>query len=650
MGSSVKGKKTRVYELARKLQIDNKELLGRLADLGIEVKSHMSTLDAERTRIVEDSLKPEKKEKLKITIREPISAGELAQKAGIKPNELIQKLLAKGLFVSINDKLNKNALVTASEELGFELEFEKPEQKKPQKPKEDKKAGEEEKEENLAPRPPIAAVMGHVDHGKTLLLDSIRKTNVAEREAGGITQQIGASTIDLKEGRIVFIDTPGHEAFTSMRERGAQVTDIVVLVVAADDGVMPQTIEAIHHAKEAGVAIIVAINKIDKPEADPQRVKTKLPEYGLVPEEYGGDTICVEVSALKNQGVDELLEMILLQAELLELKANPEGRAEGTVIEAKLDRKRGPVASVIIRKGLLKRGESFVVGDHGGKVRAMFSDTGKLIKSAGPSTPVEIIGFSGVPSAGDIFKVVESEKVSRETAARRQVDAREESLSGSSQVSLEDLLDQVHKGDVKELNLIIRTDTQGSAEALVQSLEKLGNDAVKVRVIFSQTGQITESDIMLASASNAVILGFNVGADSNAKELNRERKVDIRLYRIIYEAIREIQQSLEGMLEPTLIEVPIGKAEIRKVFETSRGNIAGAYVLEGKLVRNAPARVIRREEEIFRSSLSSLKRFKNDAREVEAGFECGLNIANFDSFAEGDIIEVFKTVSQKTTF
>jgi translation initiation factor IF-2 len=647
MDQKAKEKKIRVYELGKKLGIGSKELMGHLEALGIGVKSHMSTLDAESAAAVEDALKPEKKEKLKIILRESVSAGDLARKAGVKPNELIQKLMAKGLFVSINDKLNRSAVETASKELGFDVEFEKSEPKKPQKPEEKAKP---EKEENLAPRPPIVAVMGHVDHGKTLLLDAIRKTNVAEGEAGGITQQIGASTIELKEGRIVFIDTPGHEAFTSMRERGAQVTDIVVLVVAADDGVMPQTVEAIHHAKEAGVTIIAAINKTDKPEADPQRVKIKLQEYGLVPEEYGGDTICVELSALKNKGVDELLEMLLLQAELLELKANPEGPAEGTVIEAKLDKKRGPVASIVIRKGMLKTGDSFVVGEHGGKVRAMFTDTGKSIKAAGPSTPVEIIGFTGVPLAGDTFKVVESEKKSREISAGRQLEKREESLAGSSQVSLEDLLDQVHKGDVKELNLIIRTDTQGAAEALVQSLEKLGNESVKVRVIFSQTGQITESDIMLASASNAVILGFNAGVDNKAKELNKDKKVDIRLYGIIYEAIKEIRQSLEGMLAPKFVEVSIGKAEIRKVFKTSKGNIAGSYVLEGKLVRNAPAKVIRNGEEIFRSSLSSLKRFKNDAREVESGFECGLNIANFDEFEEGDIIEVFKTVAEKTTF
>lgn len=650
MVPTVSGKKIRVYELGKKLGMDNKELLVHLRELGIEVKSHMSTLDSESAAIVEEALKPEEKETLKITVKEPISAGELARKAGIKPNELIQKLMAKGFFVSINDKLNKNALETAAKELGFEFELEKAPPKKAVKPREEEKPAEVEKEEKLAPRPPIVAVMGHVDHGKTLLLDAIRKTNVAERETGGITQQIGASTIDVKEGRVVFIDTPGHEAFTSMRERGAHVTDIVVLVVAADDGVMPQTIEAIHHAKEAGVVIIAVINKMDKPEANPQRVKIKLQEYGLVPEEFGGDTICIEASALENRGVEDLLEMILLQAELLELKANPEGPAVGTVIEASLNKKRGPVASVVVQKGMLKAGDSFVAGDVSGKARAMFTDTGKKIKSAGPSTPVEIIGFSGVPQAGDVFKVVESDKTAKETAAGRQLEKREEALGGSSQVSLEDLLDQVRKGNVKELNLIIRTDTQGSAEALVQSLEKLGDESVKVRVIFSQTGQITESDIMLASASNAVIIGFNVGVDNKAGELNKDKKVDIRLYRIIYEALQEIKQSLEGMLEPTFVETSVGKAEIRKVFKTSRGNIAGSYVLEGKLVRNAPARVLRNNEEIFRSSLSSLKRFKNDAREVESGFECGLNIANFDSFEEGDIIEVFKTVAQKTTF
>ncbi len=648
MDSRSKEKKIRVYELAKTLGIDNKELLGRLTELGIEVKSHMSTLDAESAGIVSGVLEPETKLRKKIKVRESILTAELAEKLGIKPNELIQKLLAAGIFASINEKLNKNTLETAARELDIDIEIEKQEPKKTLKPPGKKPAPE--KQENLAPRPPIVAVMGHVDHGKTLLLDSIRKTNVADREAGGITQQIGASTISHKGGAVVFIDTPGHEAFTSMRERGAQVTDMVILVVAADDGVMPQTIEAIHHAKEAGVTIIIAINKIDKPEADTQRIKVKLQEYGLVPEEYGGETICVEVSALKNQGVDELLEMILLQAELLELKANPEGPAEATVIEAKLDKQRGPVASVVISKGLLKTGDNFVVGDQSGKVRAMFSDSGKKLKTAGPSTPVEIIGFNGVPGAGDLFKVVESEKESRETSSRRRIKTREEALSGNSQVSLEDLLDQVQRGNVKELNLIIRTDTQGSSEALVQSLEKLGNDAVKVRVIFAQTGQISESDIMLASASNAVILGFNSSVDSKAKELNKIKKVDIRLYRIIYEALNEIKQSLEGMLEPTMVELPVGKAEIRKVFSTSKGNVAGSYVIEGKIVRNASARLIRNNEEIFRSSISSLKRFKNDAREVETGFECGLNLANFDAFREGDIVEVFKTVAQKTTF
>ncbi len=645
-----KSNKLRVYELAKKLGIASRELLEHLANLGVEVKSHMSTLDSETALLIEETLKPEKPaegEKKKIKIIEPVTTGELAGKAGLKPNELIQRLMARGLFVYINEKLNRNALDTAADELGVEFEYEKQEPRKTAPPKPEEPAPE--KEEKQAPRPPVVAVMGHVDHGKTLLLDHIRKTNVADRETGGITQQIGASTITRKEGKIVFIDTPGHEAFTSMRERGAQITDIVILVVAADDGVMPQTVEAIQHAKESGVEIIVAINKIDKPQADPQRVKIKLQEFGLVPEEFGGNTVCVEVSALKGQGVEELLEMILLQAEMLELKANPEGPAEGTVIEAKLDRWKGPVASIIVQKGLLRTGDSFTAGEHEGKVRAMFSDTGKKMKNAGPSTPVEIIGFSSVPSAGDKLRIVSSEKKAKEIASRRQEKKREEELSGTSRVNLEELLSQVKKGEVKELKLIVRADTQGAVEALLQSLEKLGNESVKVKVVFAQTGQVSESDVMLASASNAVILGFNVGIDNKAKELNKDKKVDIRFYRVIYEATREIQQSLEGMLEPSIVEIPVGRAEIRKVFKTSKGKVAGSYVLEGKIVRNSRARVIRNQEEIASSSISSLKRFQDDVREVDSGYECGLNVADFNDFEEGDIIEVYRTVAEKKT-
>ena len=573
----------------------------------------------------------------KILIPESMTVQELAKIMGKTAAEVIKKLLNYGILATINQEIDADTATIIATDFGFEVTIQKEE-------KEDIWLMEETPDdpETLEPRPPIVTVMGHVDHGKTSLLDAIRQTNVTATEAGGITQHIGAYQVEHNGRKITFLDTPGHEAFTAMRARGAQVTDIAILVVAADDGVMPQTIEAINHAKAAGVPIIVAVNKIDKPNAQPDRVKQQLTEYGLIPEAWGGDTVFVEVSALKKIGIEELLEMILLVADLKELKANPNKPARGTVVEAQLDKGRGPVATVLVQSGSLNVGDAVVVGLTFGRVRALVDDKGRRVKKATPSMPVEVLGLNDVPSAGDILVVVEDEKTARTLAEKRQSQKREEELKASNKVTLEDLFKHIQEGKIKELNIVLKADVHGSVEAIKQSLTRLSTEEVKVNVIHAGVGAITETDIMLASASNAIVIGFNVRPDSNARKLAETEKIDVRVYRIIYELLDDIKAAMAGLLEPEHKEVILGRAEVRKTFKASKiGTIAGLYVLEGKIVRSAKVRVIRDGVVVFEGNIDSLKRFKDDVREVAQGYECGLTIEKFNDIHEGDIIEAF---------
>ena len=500
----------------------------------------------------------------------------------------------------------------------------------------------EDQDQDLKPRAPVVVVMGHVDHGKTSLLDAIRNTHVTAGEAGGITQHIGAYRVKLNGRDITFLDTPGHAAFTSMRARGAQVTDIAILVVAADDGIMPQTVEAINHAKAAGVPLIVAVNKIDKHNADPDRVLQQLTEYGLVPEAWGGDTIVCPISALKHEGIDNLLEMVLLTADMLELKANPNRLAKGTVIEAKLDRGRGPVATVLIQNGTLHAGDIVIAGTAVGRVRAMNDEKGRRLEEAGPSVPVEIVGLGEVPGAGDVFYAVEDERMARTLAEKRKFEEKEKQAAAVQKVTLENLFSSIEQGSVKDLNIIVKADVKGSAEAVKASLEKLSNDEVRVRVIHNGVGGINNSDVMLAEASNAIIVGFNVRPEAGVAEEAERAKVDVRLYRVIYDCLEEIEQAMRGMLAPTFKEVVLGHAEIRETFKVSGvGTIAGCYVKDGKMQRNEKVRLIRDSIVIYEGELASLKRFKDDAREVAAGFECGMSFDKFNDIKVGDIVEAF---------
>jgi translation initiation factor IF-2 len=572
-----------------------------------------------------------------IKIGNTISVKDLSEKTGKTVAEIIKKLLLLGVVATINQDLDYDTAALIAEEFGIKIE------KAIDKDDEELLLNDvEDREEDLKPRPPVVTIMGHVDHGKTSLLDAIRQTNVIATEAGGITQHIGAYMVNVEGRKIAFLDTPGHEAFTAMRARGAKVTDIAILVVAADDGVMPQTVEAINHAKAANVTIIVAINKIDKPGANPDRVKQELTEHGLLPEDWGGDTICVPVSAKKKIGIENLLEMVLLVAEMQELKANPNRKAKGTVIEAKLDKNRGPVATVLVQNGTLNIGDFFVVGNTHGKVRTMIDEKGKNIKKAGPSTPVEITGLSEVPDAGDIFIAVEDEKIAKQISDKRKEKYREEHLQSSQKISLDDLFSQIQAGKVKELNLIVKADVQGSVEAVKQSLERLSNDEVKIKAIHGGVGAITETDVMFASASNAIIIGFNVRPQPAAITLAEKDKVDIRLYRVIYDAIEDIESAMKGMLEPEYKEVVLGHAEVRAIFKASSiGTIAGCYVTDGKINRNNDIRVVRDGVVIHEGKISSLKRFKDDAKEVNTGFECGISLEKFNDIKEGDIIESF---------
>jgi len=580
---------------------------------------------------------PEKAVLTSIKIPESITVKDLAEALKKTSAEVIKKLMSLGLMVGLNQEIDFDTASIVADEFGVKTE------KEVVVSEEDILFDEsEDNPEDLVPRPPVVVVMGHVDHGKTSLLDAIRKSHVTESEAGGITQHIGAYTVKINDRNITFLDTPGHEAFTAMRARGAQVTDIAILVVAADDGVMPQTVEAINHAKAANVTIIVAINKIDKPDANPERVKQELTEYGLVAEEWGGDTICVPVSAKKKENIDTLLEMVLLTADIMELKANPKKQAKGTIIEAQLDKNRGPVATLLVQRGTLKAGDSIIAGATFGRIRAMTDDKGNNIKSAGPSVPVEIIGLPEVPEAGETFYVVNDEKLAKQLVEKRKQRQREQHLKTTAKVSLDDLFNQIKEGHVKELNIIVKADVQGSVEAMKQSLEKLSNDEVKVKIIHGAVGAITESDVTLAQVSNAIIIGFNVRPGPNVADAAKDAGVDMRLYRVIYNAIEDIEAAMKGLLEPTFKEVILGHTEVRQIFKVSGvGTIGGCYVLDGKITRNSEVRVVRNGIVIHEGRLASLKRFKDDVREVAQGFECGLAIERFNDIKEGDIIESF---------
>ncbi|TYO99715.1 translation initiation factor 2 (bIF-2) [Geothermobacter ehrlichii] len=587
--------------------------------------------------------------KRKIRIADAITVGELAKRMGVKANDLIRELMSMGNMVTINHPLDFETAEILAAEFNYEVENVGFDEEAILNVEADG-SQTEDKLEDLVERPPVVTIMGHVDHGKTSLLDAIRETNVIAGEAGGITQHIGAYDVELDGRKIAFLDTPGHEAFTAMRARGAKVTDIVVLVVAADDGVMPQTKEAINHAKAAGVPIVVAVNKIDKPGANPDKVKQELTEFELVPEEWGGDTIFVEVSAKEKINIDGLLEMILLQAEVLELKANPNKRASGAVVEARLDRGRGPVATVLVQAGTLRVGDPIVSGIHWGRVRTMINDRGEQLKEAAPSTPVEITGLSGVPDAGDTFHAVKDEKSAKEVAQHRAQKLREAELAKTSKISLEQLYARIQQGDVKELKVIIKADVQGSVEAVRESLLKLSTDECRLVVIHTAVGGITESDISLASASDAIVLGFNVRPEPKAATMAEAEGVDIRLYNIIYDAVADIKNAMEGLLAPTMKEVELGRVEVRETFHISKiGTIAGCYVLEGKVTRNAHVRLVRDSVVIYEGKLSSLKRFKDDAREVAAGYECGIGLENYNDIKVGDIIEAFEIEEVKTT-
>jgi translation initiation factor IF-2 len=694
----------RVYELARTLGRSSKDLMHELKKQGIDLKSHMSSIDEETAELVAELLKaspqPSVKEPLGVPpvveekeeaiadtlsttptavapetvipapaviqkpppvaaeapkvatmvdappvvkappekplrLAEAVTVKELAEKMNARPAEVIRVLMKMGVMATINAVIDLEKAAALAQNFGYSVEAAAADSG-------EAFSDEADSEENLVPRAPVVTVMGHVDHGKTSLLDAIRATNVTQSEAGGITQHIGAYAVNTTRGKVVFLDTPGHEAFTAMRARGAQATDIVVLVVAADDGVMPQTLEAITHARAANVPIVVAINKIDLPNANPDRIKQQLSDHGLVPEQWGGETIFVEVSAKRKQNIDELLEMLLLQAEILELRANPARRGQGVVIEAELDKSRGPVATVLVQKGTVHIGDAFVVGIHYGRIRALLNDRGEKIPAAGPATPVEVIGLSGVPLAGDLFQVVGDEKKARQIATLRQQRQREEHIQRTSRITLEDLYRQIKEGEVKELNVLIKADVQGSAQAVRDTLEKLSTNEVRVRVIQGAVGGITESDVMLASASNAIIIGFNVRPTPKASELAEREGVDVRLYTIIYDLIGDVRAALEGLLEPEVAEHIMGRAEVRETYHIPRiGVIAGCYVTEGTITRNAECRLLRDDVVVYQGRIASLRRFKEDVHEVSSGYECGIGLERFSDIKRGDIIEPF---------
>lgn len=661
-------RKIRIYELAKMLNIENKNLLEILQDLGVEAKSHMSSIDTDIAQIVEETLREDKEAKhgdskeatvTAKTAKEVIKIDEgstierVAKILGKPVNLVVKELITAGFMVPasaiVNDEIAKaigKAFNVVLSIVPVEAEVSGEENKEVAVQSERKR--QQEPPKKLLPRPPIVTVMGHVDHGKTTLLDYIRKTNVTAKEAGGITQHIGASVVEHNGKKIVFLDTPGHEAFTSMRARGAQVTDIVILIVAADDGVMPQTVEALNHAKAANVPIVVAINKIDKPNAKPDRVKQQLADLGLIPEEWGGDTIMVEISAKTGLNVDELLEMILLVAEMNELVADYEANPEGVVIEAQLDKGKGPVATVIVQQGTLRRGDILLFETTWGRVRAMIDHLGRNIKEVTPSLPAEILGLNDVPQAGERFVRVEDEKEARDAIDKYLEKKRQQEMQAVKRASLEELFEQMEKGEMPTVRIILKSDVQGTLEAIKSSLQRLSVEEVGIEIVHEGVGRITESDVMLADASDAIIIGFNVRPDGNARKLAEQKGIQIRLYRTIYDVIDDVKAAVEGMLAPKLKEHILGEAEVRVVFKVPKvGQVAGCYVKEGTIRRNAKARIIRDGIVIWEGPLSSLKRFKDDVREVNAGYECGIALAGFQDIKEGDIIEAFEILEEK---
>ena len=694
--TQTKNKKVRVYELAKQYEVSSKEFVEELQGYGIPVKNHMSTLGSETVELIEaernaakappaeppepktepqaNAKPPSKKKKTRKTkktaavsavdeakvvetktevpkedaasseekaiatipqIQEGITVGLLASELGFKGTEMIMRLMKLGIMANINQRLNYEILKAISDQFEFEavrrLTLE-----------EQILQDEPDDATDLVSRSPVITIMGHVDHGKTSLLDAIRQSNVMDTEAGQITQHIGAYHVELESGSVVFLDTPGHAAFTAMRARGAQVTDIVVLVVAADDGVMPQTVEALNHAKAAEVPILVALNKIDVENARPDYVKQQLAEYDLVPEEWGGQTIFVEISAKERIGIEELLEMLLLEAELLELSANPDKPARGTVAEAKIDKGRGPVATVLVQSGTLHVGDAFVAGRYYGKVRAMINDRGHRVKGAPPSTPVEVLGFTGVPEAGDQFFAVDSERDARSLSESRQEQHRATQLGPQSRVSLDDLFEQIQEGDIKELNVIVKGDVQGSVEAVLDSLQGLSTDEVKINIIHQAVGGVTETDVLLASASNAIVVGFNVHPTTGALIAKENEDIDVRTYSVIYDLISDVKSAMEGLLEPEVREVVVGRGIVRELFRTPRmGTIAGSYVNWGRIIRNYDLRVLRDNRLIYEGKVDSLRHFKEDVTEVQANYECGIGVSAFDDFKVDDVLECY---------
>ena len=666
--------KIRVYSLADELNMKSKELVDILQELDVEVTSHMSTveddtadlvrgmygdtdtskeqeleiekekLDEEVVEIEEDvEDEQEEEENDKVSIIPPIKVKDFAEAVDMQTNTLLKDLMGLGIMANINYSLDQETLELLIDELNLPAKIGAPEEEEEIAVDGSKvEIDFEEDPSDYKLRPPIVTVMGHVDHGKTTLLDMIRKTRVTESEAGGITQHIGAYQAVSGDQKITFIDTPGHEAFTAMRARGAQLTDIAILVVAADDGIMPQTVEAINHAKAADIPLIVAVNKIDKPNAQPDRVKQELTEHGLVPEEWGGKTICVEISALKGENIDELMEMVLLVAEMEDIKANPNRPAEGVVVEAELDKGRGAVATVLVKNGSLKIGDTILAGSVCGRVKALVDEHGNRIEVAGPAMPVEVLGFNDVPKAGDFVQVLADEKRAREISANRKEKEHQARIQTESKVTLEDFYDQIQEGELQELNLIIKADVQGSIEALRESLLRLSTDEVGVNVIHTGVGAINETDVNLASASNAIIIGFNVRPGVKAQRFAEKENVDIRLYRVIYKALEDIKNAMSGLLDPEIKEVVKGHAEVRATFSVPDvGIIAGVYVTDGLVNRNYQARLLRDSVVIHEGEISSLKRFENDVREVKEGYECGVGIENYNDIKEGDIIEFY---------
>ncbi len=646
----------RVYELAKEYNLTNKELIALLEEHGVRVKNGMSSLDPDTVALIESELADEPVDKTEdaseegventseseaidtnggLQVEEGTTVADLATSLELQPSALIMRLMKLRVMASINQRLDYNTLVMLGEHLNFE-------------PVRSRTLEEEllteipDDPESLQPRAPVVTIMGHVDHGKTSLLDSIRQSNISESEAGNITQHIGAYHVKLKGGSIVFLDTPGHAAFTAMRARGAQVTDIVVLIVAADDGVMPQTIEAISHAKAAKVPIVVAINKIDVPGARSDYVKQQLAEQELLPEDWGGQTICVETSAIDGTGIDFLLEMLLLEAALLELKANPNKPARGVVIEAEVDKGRGAIATVLVQSGTLRVGDVFVSGRYSGRVRAMMDDFGKRMKETGPSCPVEVLGFTGVPEAGDRFYVVESDKDARAISETRQDQYRNEKLGSNSHVSLDNLFQQIQEGEIKELNVVLKGDVQGSVQAVASSLLELSTDEVKINIIHQAVGGITETDILLASASDAIVVGFNVHPTTEAVQAKETEGIDVRTYNVIYNLISYIRSAMEGLLDPEVREVVIGRAEVRELFRVPRlGLVAGSYVNWGRISFNQPLRILRDNRLIHEGKVNSLRRFKDNVNEVQANYECGIGIETFDDLKVGDVLECY---------